>query len=92
MDDRAGEGSGDAVDRLDSYDYKASQLVDIAGFCPDDHIVWSCHIVGGRDAVDSADVIRHPLCLAHFGLYEHVCLNHGVPLALMLPIVPCSGS
>jgi hypothetical protein len=47
MDDRAGEGPGDAVDRLDPRDYQLAELVEVAGLGAHDHVVgpvtaWAC--------------------------------------------------
>ena len=46
VDHRAGEGPGDAVDRLHPCDHQLAQLVDVAGLAVDDYVVGAGDVLG----------------------------------------------
>jgi hypothetical protein len=60
MDDRAGEGPGDAVDRLYPRDHQLAELVEVAGLGADDHVVGAGDSLGLLHAGDVDDLRGDP--------------------------------
>src|SRR5689334_22147118 len=50
MDDRTGQRARDARNVLDSGNHQLAQLVDVAGFRADDHVVRTGDVLGQGDA------------------------------------------
>ena len=60
VDDRAGEGAGDAVEVLHLGDHQLAELVDVAGLGAHDHVVRTGDVLGEGDALDLGDRARRP--------------------------------
>jgi hypothetical protein len=76
VDDRTGEGPGDAGHRLHPRHHQLAELVDVACFGADDHVVGAGEGLGLLDAGDVDDVLGHLGGLADLGLDEDVCRHH----------------
>jgi thiamine-monophosphate kinase len=74
--DRARERPGDAGHALDLGDDKPAKVIHVVRFGPDDDVVWSCNVVGLRDAADLRDSESYVGCLPDLGLDENVRLHH----------------
>src|SRR5215211_6071097 len=86
----AGEGPGDAVDRLDARHYQLAELVDVVGLGPDDHVVGAGDRLGLLDAGDVEGVLGDLGRLADLGLDQDVRRHHRYrPPCLMPPAAPC---
>ena len=75
VDDRTGEGAGDALHRLDLGNNQLAEVVDRPRFGLDDDVVGTGHIVRSRDAGDAVDLLRDLRRLPHFGLDQDVRLH-----------------
>jgi hypothetical protein len=76
VDHRAGQGAGDAVDRLDPGHHQLAQVVDVPSLCADDHVVGSGDVLGLLDALDLGDLLGDLGGLADLGLNEDLCRHH----------------
>src|SRR6266487_4460375 len=76
VDDRAGEGAGDAVDGLDPGDHQLAEVVDVAGLGPHDHVVGPGDVLGLLDALDLGDLLGDLGRLANLGLNQDVRRHH----------------
>src|SRR6266540_3921089 len=76
VDDRAGEGAGDAVDGLDPGDHQLAEVVDVAGLGPHDHVVGPGDVLGLLDALDLGDFLGDLGRLANLGLNQDVRRHH----------------
>src|SRR4051794_36198593 len=81
MDDRAGQGTGDAVHLLDLRDHHAAEVVHGVGLGPHDHVIRSCHVLGLDDSRDLADRLGDGRRLADLRLDQDVRLYHGTSRA-----------
>ncbi len=79
VDDRAGEGAGDALDGLDARDHELAEVVHGLGFRAHDDVVRTRDVVGLGHAVDGAHLVGHGCGLADFGLDQDVRMHHGRP-------------
>ena len=75
MDDRAGEGSGDPVDRLDRGNDELAEVVDALRAGPDDHVVGTRDIFCGIHTFDLTDGFGDSRSFPDFGLDKDVSLN-----------------
>ena len=55
VDDRAGQGAGDAVEVLHLRDHQLAELVDVAGLGAHDHVVRTGDVLGEGHALDLGD-------------------------------------
>jgi 2-phospho-L-lactate guanylyltransferase len=78
VDDGAGEGAGDARDRLDAGGDQPAQLVHVARFGPDDDVVRPGHVLGRGHPGDLPDLLGDVGGLAYLSLDQDVGLNHDV--------------
>src|SRR6266516_4892958 len=76
VDHRAGEGAGDAVDRLHPGNHQLAEVVDVAGLGPHDHVVGPGDVLGLLDALDLGDLLGDLGCLANLGLNQDVRRHH----------------
>src|SRR5690606_15070172 len=76
VDDRAGEGAGDALDGLDARHHQLAQRVDVVCCRLDDDVVGAGHVVGGVHAGDLTDFFGHQGGLTNLRLDQHVRLDH----------------
>ncbi|GGZ08405.1 hypothetical protein GCM10010385_67090 [Streptomyces geysiriensis] len=81
MNDRTGQGAGDAVHLLDLGDHHATQLVDGVGLGADDDVIGSCHVLGLDHSRDLADRLGDGRRLADLRLDQDVRLYHGTSRA-----------
>src|SRR6266545_270365 len=90
VDDRAGEGAGDALDRLDPGDDELAELVDVACLGTGDHVVRAGDALGDLHALDRADGLGDRARPADLGLDEDVCRQRhpGPPRARPPPPLP----
>ncbi len=72
VDDRAGEGAGDALDHLKSADDHPAEGIHRVGLGADDDVVRAGHVVGRDHAGNVADMAGHVGRLAHLGLDQDV--------------------
>src|SRR6516225_7699886 len=80
LDDRAGDGAGDAFDLLDVAHDHAPEVVHGRRLRLDDHVVGTGHRLGRHHPVDGADLLRHVGRLADIRLDQDVCIDgHGTP-------------
>src|SRR4029450_3319657 len=76
VDDRTGEGAGDAVDRLHPRDHQFAELVQVACLGADDHVIGAGDGLGLLYAGDVDDLRGDLGRLADLGLDEDVCRHH----------------
>ncbi len=96
LDHRAGQGAGDALDRLDPGHHQLAERVDVVGLGVDDGVVGPGDRLGGGHALDLGDGGGDRGSLADLGLDEHVGLDHGDPpsggAGAAGPIIPTAGA
>src|SRR5579875_1421147 len=78
MNDRTGQGAGDAVDPLDLSDDELAQVIDVLGLSPHDNIVRSGDVFRLGDAGDLGDPGGNLGGLTDLGLDEDVSVDHNV--------------
>jgi thiamine-monophosphate kinase len=76
MDDGAGQGPGDAGYALDLGDHELPEIIHVARFGPDDHVVGAGDVLGQGHPLDIADAASDLGGLAHLGLHQDVSLDH----------------
>ena len=81
MDDRAGEGPGNAGHALDLGDDEAAKVIDVIGFGADDDVVGTSDIISLGDAGDPPDGSSYLGSFTDLSLDEDVSLDHmGLPV------------
>src|SRR3954447_15622516 len=85
VDDGTGQRAGDAGDVLHPGDHELAELVDVAGFRPDDHVIRTGDVLGQGDALDLGDLCRDIGSPADLGLDQDVGLDHHVVSPLSRP-------
>src|SRR5690349_15100393 len=81
MDDRAGQGTGDAVHLLDLGDHHPAEVVDGVRLGPHDHVIRSCHVLGLEHSRNLADRLGDGRRFADLRLDQDVRLYHGTSRA-----------
>src|SRR5947209_15607240 len=72
-----GQRAGDALDVLHSGHYELTELIHIGGLCTHDHVVRTGDVLRAGHAGQARHLRGHRGSLAHLGLDEDVCLDHG---------------
>ena len=84
MDHWTGERPGDAAHGLDPGHRQLTQVIDVASFGADDHVVGAGDVLGLLDAFDLGDLLGDLGSLADLGLDEDVCRPPQVPTSCVM--------
>jgi hypothetical protein len=87
MEDRAGQGAGDAVHDLDAGDHQPAQLIQTGRLHPGDDVVGADEVLGQLHTIQVAERLGDVGDPADLGLDEHVRAQHCTDL---LGVRPCS--